>query len=107
MNNIIYVGGKAYDEQHLLDMIDFYENNYIFPKNWNQDVSSQILKHYPFYPRISKSSYRPELYYNQYCQLDITFKEFIDYVIEEQPDQIQMMFLLNYNPGIGMNSKNI
>lgn len=50
--------------------------------NTNRDITSQILKNYPFYPRISKQHYLPELYYNEYCQLDISFNEFLNYITE-------------------------
>lgn len=106
--NLIYVSGKPYREQDLQDMIDYYRQNYKpdikLPANWNEDVSGQIFKNYPFYPAISKSTYRPELYYEQNCQLDITFKEFVDYVTEEKPDQYALMFLQNYND-VGLVSK--
>jgi hypothetical protein len=88
--NLIYVGGRGYREQDLIDMIQYYQKTYqpnivVLPKNWNEDASSQIFKHYSFYPHISKSTYRPELYYEQNCDLNITFKEFIDYINENEP----------------------
>ena len=49
--DLIYVNGKGYKEQDLMDMIQFYQENYIqnlvFPKEWNEDVSGQIFKYYP------------------------------------------------------------
>lgn len=85
-------------------MIDYYRQNYkpniTLPSNWNEDVSSQIFKNYPFYPAISKSTYRPELYYDQNCQLDITFKEFIDYVVEEEPANYAIMILQEYDTNV-------
>jgi hypothetical protein len=47
------------------------------PQEWNDDVNAQIFKYYPFYPRISKRTYQPELYNEQYCRLKISFNEFI------------------------------
>jgi hypothetical protein len=99
--NLIYVNGKPYREQDLQDMIDYYRQTYKhdihLPANWHEDVSGQIFKNYPFYPAISKATYRPELYYEQNCQLDITFKEFVDYVTEENPSTYAIMFLQKYN----------
>jgi hypothetical protein len=73
-----------------MDMIQFYQENYIpnlvFPKEWNEDVSGQIFKYYPFYPAISKSTYKPQLYYEQYCDLEISFNEFINYIKNQRPD---------------------
>jgi hypothetical protein len=53
------------DQQHL-------------PQGWNDDVNAHIFKYYPFYPRISKRTYQPELYHEQYCRLKISFNEFIN-----------------------------
>lgn len=88
--DLIYVNGKGYKEQDLMDMIQFYQENYktnlVLPKEWNEDVSGQIFKYYPFYPAISKSTYKPQLYYEQYCNLEISFNEFINYIKNQQPD---------------------
>jgi hypothetical protein len=93
--NLIHVGSKSYREQDLLDMIEYYHQNYkpniILPHAWNEDASSQIFKHYPFYPQISKSTFRPELYYNQYCHLDISFKEFLNYIVEQEPHEFALL----------------
>jgi hypothetical protein len=97
--NLIYIGGQSYHEKDLLEMIQFYENNkpqIQLPPEWNNDVNSQIFKYYPFSRRISKSTYRPNLYYEQQCQLDITFKEFLDYVKDIQPNEFTLLFI-NYN----------
>ena len=99
--NLIYVDGKGYKEKDLRDMIEYYQQNYkpeiILPLQWHDDVSSQILKHYSFYPHISKQHYRPELFYDQHCDLEITFQEFINYIVEEQPDQYQLLMINRYN----------
>jgi hypothetical protein len=98
--NLIYVGGQGYHEQDLLDMIDYYQQTYqpnvTLPTHWNEDLSSQIFKHYSFYPQISKSTYRPNLYYEQYCHLDITFKEFLNYIDEKQPNEYAFLIINNY-----------
>ena len=95
--NLIYVNGKPYREQDLQDMIDYYRENYKpdiqLPSNWNADVSGQVFKNYPFYPAISKSTYRPELYYEKNCHYNISFKEFLDYIIENDPNQYTVMIL--------------
>ena len=36
------------------------------------DDMSEILNHYSSYPYLSKKTYRPNLYYDQYCDLPIT-----------------------------------
>ena len=58
--NLIYVDGKGYKEQDLIDMIAFYQQNYkpdlVFPAGWNEDVNEHIFKNYPFYSRISKNT---------------------------------------------------
>src|SRR5687767_13469904 len=98
--NLIYVDGKPYRESDLRDMIAYYQQTYkpdiILPQEWHDDVNSQIFKNYPFYPTISKTTYRPELFYNQNCDLDITFKEFLDYVREEEPEQYILLMINNY-----------
>lgn len=98
--NLIYVGGKGYKEQDLIDMITYYHENYkpniVFPQGWHEDVNEQIFKHYPFYSTISKNT-QPNLYYEQNCNLDITFKEFLNYISEEQPNEVQLMTKNHYN----------
>lgn len=99
--NLIYVNGKPYREQDLQDMIDYYRENYKpdirLPSNWNDDVSGQVFKNYPFYPSISKSTYRPELYYDKNCNYDISFKEFLDYVMVEEPERFVIMLMEEYD----------
>jgi hypothetical protein len=99
--NLIYVNGKPYREQDLQDMIDYYRENYkpdiTLPSHWNEDVSGQVFKNYPFYPAISKSTYRPELYYDKNCQLDISFKEFLDYLTIAEPAKYTIMLIEEYD----------
>lgn len=100
-DKLVYVNHKGYREKDLQDMIDYYQQNYrptvVLPQGWNNDVSSQIFKNYPFYPQISKSTFRPELFYEQNCGLNITFKEFLNYIVEEDPKTFTFLKLSNYN----------
>lgn len=80
----IKVGQKYYTESQLLDYINFYNQNFKMP-DINNDIKAEILKSIKSYPQISKSTYRPNLYYEQYCNMAITYKEFKKYVLEENP----------------------
>lgn len=106
--DLIYVDGKAYTEKNLRDMIEYYHQNYkpniAFPSEWHDDVNSQIFKNYPFYRSISKKHYQPELFYETYCDLDITFKEFLTYVSEEEPEQL-MLLMINKYEDVAVQSK--
>lgn len=92
--NLIYVGGKGYKEQDLMDMITYYHDNYkpnlVFPGGWNEDVNEQIFKNYPFYSTISKNT-KMNLYYEEKCNLDISFREFIHHIDEERPVNFYML----------------
>lgn len=59
------------------NLIDWDDQQHL-PQGWNDDVNAHIFKYYPFYPRISKKTYQPELYNEQYCHLKISFNEFIN-----------------------------
>jgi hypothetical protein len=104
--NLIYVKGKGYKEDDLQDMIEYYHNNFKYdlhlPVGWNLDATSQILKYYPFYTRISKSVFRHHLFYNQYHYLDITSNEFINYVVNEQVNQFTFII---FDDDINVNCK--
>jgi hypothetical protein len=109
--NLIYINGKAYKPNDLQDMINFYKTNYKpdieLPTQWNEDVSGQIFKNYPFYPSISKATFRPQLYYDQYCHLDITFREFIQYIDEEKPNHFSFLIINQWNNNIQTDIVNV
>ena len=101
--NLIYIDGKPYKESDLKDMIQYYHQNYqpTLPITYNQfpsDATAEILKNYPFYPSISSKTYRPNLFYEQYCGLEPTFKEFLNYV-ETKPQRFQLYFPIHYTDG--------
>ena len=97
--NLIYIDGKSYRKEDLKDMIQYYQQHYKpdiqLPSTWNTDISSQVFKNYPFYPAISKQTFRPNLFYDEFCDLDITFKEFLDF-LKEQPDQCELLMINQY-----------
>lgn len=98
--DLVYIDGKAYRKEDLKDMIQYYQQHYKpdiqLPSTWHTDVSGQVFKHYPFYPAISKQTYRPNLFYDEYCNLDITFKEFLDFLVQEEPDQCELLMINQY-----------
>lgn len=49
------------------------------------EVQGEILKNLPNYPRISKKTYDPNLYYKQYCHKPISEQEFINYINTYNP----------------------
>lgn len=80
----IKVGKKYYTEAELLRYIDYFNEHYRLP-DVHDDLKAEILKSVNSYPQISKSTYRPNLYYEQYCDLKINYKEIETYVLEN-PD---------------------
>lgn len=51
------------------------------------ELQSEILKNRPDYPSISKKTFDQQLFYKQYCHLDISEHEFINYINNHQPDK--------------------
>jgi hypothetical protein len=97
--NLIYVNGKGYREQDLMDMIQFYQDNYnpniVLPSRWNADVSAQVFKNYPFYSTISKSTYNPQVFYEQTCHLEISKKEYFNYIKDVKPEEFVLLGIRN------------
>ena len=51
-----------------------------------EDLQSEILKYNPSYLRVKKNLNK-NLFYNHYCNQDITVKEFLSYIRDEEPSQ--------------------
>ncbi len=95
MSQLISINGVSYKESDIAHMIQYYQNHFrIDLSQYNNDISGEILKHFPSYPRIHKKSYQSNLFYEQYCDLDITFKEFLNYYLPRLPiiKKIQNIF---------------
>lgn len=62
------------------------------------DSIAEIIKNYPVYYRVSKQHYRPNLFYQQYCDEKPTFDEFISYIYDVKPKKF--MVSIHFNEGI-------